>query len=88
MRYRDKYEQQISTARSAIEKINQLKSQVPAKNPWIEKLLQYEKLYRLDRDIVVEMISMIYIYEDNTIKIVYNFSDELEALLNRHACSD
>ncbi|MBD5486803.1 MAG: recombinase family protein [Lachnospiraceae bacterium] len=88
MRYRDKYEQQISAARSAIEKINQLKSQVPAKNPWIEKLLQYEKLYRLDRDIVVEMISMIYIYENNTIKIVYNFSNELEALLNRHACSD
>ena len=25
---------------------------------------------------------MIYIYEDNTVKIVYNFSDEVEALRN------
>ena len=46
--------------------------------------MQNEQLEHLDRETVVEMISMIYIYENNQIKIVYNFSDELEALLGSH----
>jgi hypothetical protein len=36
---------------------------------------------KLDRTTVVEMVNMIYIYEDNTIKIIYNFSDELGDLI-------
>ena len=50
-------------------------------NEWIEKLLQRGYIDKLDREIVVDMIDMIYVYEDNVIKIIYNFSDELEALL-------
>ncbi len=80
--YRDKYERQIDTANSMIERINRFQVDTAAYNPWIEGLLRRRELHRLDRDIVVEMISMIYVYEDNTVKIVYNFSDELEALLN------
>ena len=34
----------------------------------------------LDRDIIVEMIHEIKIYEDHKIVITYNFSDELENL--------
>lgn len=83
LRYRDKYNEQIHAARSRMEAINRIKDQIPEKSPWIDKLVQYGELYRLDREIVVEMISMIYIYEDNKIKIVYHFSDELEALLSR-----
>ena len=88
VRYRDKYEQQIAAARSKIDQINQMKTQMPINTPWIEKLLQSGELYQLDRETVVEMISMIYIYEDNKIKIVYNFSDELETLLGRQTCED
>ena len=66
-----------------IDKINTFKAQMPENSPWIERLLRYQKLHHLDRNTVVEMISMIYICEDNTIKIVYNFSDELELFLNR-----
>lgn len=80
--YRDKYERQIDTANSMIERIDRFQVDTAAYNPWIEGLLRRRELHRLDRDIVVEMISMIYVYEDNTVKIVYNFSDELEALLN------
>lgn len=82
-RYRDKYEQQINAASAMIDKINTFKAQMPENSPWIERMLRYQKLHRLDRNTVVEMISMIYICEDNTIKIVYNFSDELEQFLNR-----
>lgn len=85
MKYKSKYEQQITSIQSKIDIINQtMNNQSPASNPWIERLLQYEQLEHLDREIIVEMIAMIYIYENNTIKIVYNFSNELEALLKNH----
>ncbi len=85
LRHKGKYEQQISAIQSKIEVINRaVESQSFSVNPWIDRLLQNEQLEHLDRETVVEMISMIYIYENNQIKIVYNFSDELEALLGSH----
>ncbi len=86
--YRDKYERQIEAAGAEIEKRNRLKARMPDHNPWMERLLSHRKLDHLDRDIVVEMLSMIYVYEDNTIKIVYNFSEELEALRGREPGRD
>lgn len=83
LKYKDKYEQQIASIQTRIDMLNQvMENHSITKNPWIERLLQLEKVEHLDRKTVVEMISMIYVYENNTIKIVYNFSDELEALLN------
>ncbi len=81
--YRDKYEEQIAVISSRIDTVERVKERIPEKSPWIKKLMQRGELYRLDREIVVEMISMIYVYEGNRIKIVYKFSDELETLLNR-----
>ena len=49
-------------------------------NPWIANLLKTGKIDKLDRDIVLKMIDTIYMYENKTIKIVYNFSDELKIL--------
>lgn len=49
-------------------------------NIWIRKLLDTHSIIELTRDIVVEMIDCIQVYEDHKIKIVYNFSDELESL--------
>jgi site-specific DNA recombinase len=46
--------------------------------PWIEKLLVSKEIKSLDKEIIDEMIDKIYVYQDRTIKIVYNFSDELE----------
>ncbi len=50
------------------------------KNPWVNRLLTLRGIDRLDRDIVVEMIHEILVYEDHRIKITYNFSDELAHL--------
>lgn len=86
--YRDKYERQMDAASAKIAKVNLLKAQMPDNNPWMERLLSHQELDHLDRDIVVEMLSMIYVYEDNTIKIVYNFSEELEALRDRKPSGD
>lgn len=47
-------------------------------NPWIKHLLEFRSVEKLDRDIVVEMVHEIKIYENHKIKITYNFSNELE----------
>ena len=76
------YEQEIAVQQNKIDTITKLRDeQNITVNPWIKRLLQYEDIEHLDRETVVEMISMIYVYENNTVKIVYNFSDELEILL-------
>lgn len=82
MRYKAMYEKEIAAIQSKIDTIVQFKeNQTITTNPWIERLLQCENIDSLDRETVVEMISMIYVYEDRMVKIVYNFSDELEMLL-------
>lgn len=82
LKYKLKYEQQIIAFQDKIDRIKQVKeSHSITRKPWIERLLQCEKLEHLDRQIVVEMVSMIEIYENDTIKILYNFSNELETLL-------
>lgn len=80
--YKSMYEKEISVLQNKIDTINQIRDeQTITVNPWIERLLQCEDIEHLDRETVVEMISMIYVYENNTVKIIYNFSDELEMLL-------
>lgn len=48
--------------------------------PWIKRLLELGTVDKLDRNIVVEMIHEIKVYENHTIRVVYNFSNELEAI--------
>ena len=48
--------------------------------PWLKRLLELKDIEALDRDIVVEMISEIKVYENRKIKITYNFGNELEHL--------
>lgn len=45
--------------------------------PWVKRLVELRTIESLDRDIVVEMIHEIKVYENRKIKITYNFSDEL-----------
>lgn len=47
---------------------------------WIQRLLQLKDIEMLDRSIVIEMIDKIYVYEDRRIRIIYNFTDDLENL--------
>ena len=49
--------------------------------PWVKRLLEQKEITELTREIIVEMVDTIYIYEDNRIKIIYNFSDEYEELM-------
>lgn len=51
-------------------------SQKPYSNPWCRYLLEHKSIDRLDREIIVEMIHRIEIYDSHRIKIIYNFSKE------------
>lgn len=44
--------------------------------PWIRKLIEKGEIECLDREIVTAMLYEIRMYEDNKIKIVYNFSED------------
>ena len=49
--------------------------------PWIKHLIERKEIKELTREIVVEMIDEILIYDDKRIKIRYNFTNEYENLL-------
>lgn len=47
-------------------------------NPWIQRLMELKDIQELDRQIVIEMIHEIKVYENHKIVITYNFTDELK----------
>lgn len=59
---------------------DQQPEQVVLENPWIRRLLELRDIVALDRNIVLEMIDCITVYENHRIVIRYHFSDELESL--------
>ena len=62
----------------------------PLDSQWVKSLLKHNRVEKLDRTILNEMIDVIYVYEDRSIKIVYNFSNDLalllenETIINQH----
>lgn len=50
--------------------------------PWLKRLLELKDIEELDREIIVEMINEITVYENRKLKISYNFSNELEHLFS------
>ncbi|MDO5785887.1 MAG: recombinase family protein [Eubacteriales bacterium] len=51
--------------------------------PWMRRLLELRDVEKLDREIVVDMVSEILVYENRRIRIRYNFSDELQHLFSQ-----
>ena len=51
---------------------------------WIKHLLELGKVEQLDRNIVVDMVHIIKVFNNQRIKVVYNFSDELELFLSKY----
>ena len=56
--------------------------------PWLRRLLELKDIEELDRDIIVEMIDQITVYENRKLKISYNFGNELEHLFSSVYCED
>lgn len=73
IKYKETFESQSETLE---QQINVLKKQdsnnILPQCTWLDNLLETGHLEQLDRATVAEMIHMIYIYDTNTIKIIYN----------------
>ena len=86
MAYRKDYEEKELLYAKQIQNLEEQKKNAVTSNvfetPWLKRLLEKKDIESLDREIIVEMISEILIYEDNRIKIVYNFSNELADLFS------
>lgn len=82
--YRNKCDIQINLLQQKIDLLERKieTKQNPFTSPWIQNLLEQNRIEELDRSIISEMIDMIYVYEDRSIRIVYKFSDDLGLLLN------
>lgn len=84
--YRQDYLQKEELYARQIETLEKRKTENESQNifeaPWIKRLLELKEIEELDRDIIVEMIDQITVYEGRKIKIAYNFSDELEHLFS------
>ncbi|MDO4322189.1 MAG: recombinase family protein [Lachnospiraceae bacterium] len=80
--YREDYlkkEAQLSRQRKALEtRKNEDTCPDAMSHPWVRRLLESGHIEKLDRNIVVEMIDEIIVYEDRKIKIRYNFSSDIQ----------
>lgn len=83
IKYNSRYEEQIEALEGQISKIINVSDETveTSRNDWIKRLLEVGHVDKLDRMLVVEMVGHIYIYKNNTIKIIYNFSDDLKKVL-------
>ena len=78
-----KKEEVLSVQINALEEKKKENKDVSAfEHPWVKRLLELGHIEKLDRDIIIEMIDEILVYENRKIKIRYNFSNELEALFS------
>ena len=85
--YHADYQEKENHLQKKIELLEHVQDKEPKhvflENPWIRRLLELRDIETLDRDIVLEMIDSIIVYENHRIVIRYHFSDDLESLLQR-----
>lgn len=78
------YERQTETINAAIEKLRkeeqELETGFDTESPCLAAFRQYGNIDRLTRDILIEFIDTIYIYEGGRISIKFRFADEFRKI--------
>ena len=83
--YKQDYQKEEDLLMKRLAELVKQSKETPAdilESAWIKRLLELKRIHELDRSIIVEMIDSIIVYTDNRIKIVYNFSKDLEQLFD------
>jgi len=79
-RIRDESEKKLEQIRATLQTLSaeQIKSAqgVKTNNEYFERFLKYQNIEALDRLMLVELIDRIYIHEDKSVKVEFNFSDQ------------
>jgi len=85
LEYKLKYENDIQRLNQNIERLENEKlkyeKQNISKNEWIEKFKEQKGISELSRDIIIELIECIWVYEDGNITIKFKFEDEFKRCL-------
>jgi DNA invertase Pin-like site-specific DNA recombinase len=79
-RIREETEKKLEQMRATLQTLaaEQLKAAkgIQANNEYFERFLKYQNVEALDRLMLVELISRIYVDEDKSVKVEFNFSDQ------------
>lgn len=63
------------------EKINDVENGQDNTNPFLDNFIKYKNIDKLTREVIVALIDMIYIYENNKIKIVFKYQYPFKAAM-------
>ena len=78
------YERQIESINTALEKLHkeeqELETGIDTEKPCLAVFRQYGNIDRLTRDILIEFIDTIYVYEGGRISIKFRFADEFRKI--------
>ena len=75
------YERQTEALEEAIERLQAEKQEVEngvdVENPFLAAFRQFQNIDKLTRDVLIELVDQIKVYEGGSISIVFRFADEL-----------
>lgn len=75
-------EQLERAAANVREEIRRYKETAWVENQFVRRFLKYRNITELTREVIVELIEMIYVHEGGTITIAFKFQDEYRRLLD------
>lgn len=74
-RFEDQKKNSMKRIRDLQDKIDDIERGQSGSNQFIDNFIAYKNIDKLTREVVVALIEMIYIYENNKIKIVYKYQN-------------
>lgn len=83
---KEKFDRQLGQLEVSIahikQEIEQYKDSPSTENQFIEHFLKYQNIDTLTREMVVELIEMIYVHEGGTITVEFKYQDEYQRLMD------
>ena len=83
-RMNEDYEQQAATAQSVIDNLRaeqaELENGVDTENPFLTAFRKYENIDKLTREILIELVDHIKVYEGGDISICFKFADQYQRI--------
>lgn len=84
-RMKDKFEEQIGQLQEAIAHIQEecdvVAQGVTAEDPYLTMFLKYRNIQSLERGLLVELVNFIYVHEDGSINIEFNYADQFRRIV-------
>lgn len=85
--YSKEYQDKIEELEIKLDKLNKERKNykdniIESKNTWMEVFKKYNNITELTREVVLDLIDVVYVHENKKITIVFKYDDELKKVLN------